>query len=71
MDSDVAVVRTCSISERAWASGLAYASSRPVIGADPVAFADEYAAFIEDRMYELRYPDLPLPTPEDYELAHR
>ena len=29
-------------------------------------FADEYAAFVEDRQYELRDPDLPIPSPSEY-----
>lgn len=30
------------------------------------AFADEYAAYVEDRQHELRYPDLPIPSPSEY-----
>lgn len=29
-------------------------------------FADEYAAFVEDRQLELRSPDLPIPSPSEY-----
>ena len=28
-------------------------------------FAGEYVAVLEDRLHELRYPDLPPPTPEE------
>lgn len=28
-------------------------------------FASEYAAVLEDRAHEQRYPDVPLPTPEE------
>ena len=31
-------------------------------------FADEYAAFVEDRQLELRSPDLPIPSPNEYAL---
>lgn len=31
-------------------------------------FADEYAAFVEDRQLELRSPDLPIPSPSEYAL---
>lgn len=29
-------------------------------------FADEYAAYVEDRRYEIRNPDLPIPSPSEY-----
>lgn len=32
-------------------------------------FAFEYVAVIEDRLYEQRYPDAPLPTPEEVWLS--
>lgn len=63
-------VRTVSIADRSWTAAHAYALAHSEI-VDATAFADEFTAYIEDRMHEIRYPDLPLPTPEEYELAHR
>ncbi len=37
-------------------------------GSDEAAaesFAGEYVALLEDRLHEIRYPDVPLPTPEE------
>ena len=61
--------RVASISDR-WQGAYSYALTNSEID-DAAAFADEFAAYIEDRMHEIRYPDVPLPTPEEYELAHR
>ncbi|KJL49549.1 hypothetical protein RS84_00023 [Microbacterium hydrocarbonoxydans] len=50
--------------DRAWADALAYAQQAGT--SDPEAFADDYAAMIEDRRYETRSLDEPLPTPAEF-----
>lgn len=62
--------RRATSSPDRWQGAYSYALAHPEID-DAAAFADEFAAYIEDRMHEIQYPDLPLPTPEEYELAHR
>lgn len=62
--------RRATSSPDRWQGAYSYALAHPEID-DAAAFADEFTAYIEDRMHEIRYPDLPLPTPEEYELAHR
>lgn len=48
---------------RARALNFARAQGLSEIAAEEFAF--EYVAVLEDRMYEQRYPDVPLPTPEE------
>lgn len=48
----------------AWARAFEYAQDAEL--SEPRAFADEYAAFIEDYACELHYPDLPAPSPSEY-----
>lgn len=49
-----------------WHQAFAWARRADLADQDARAFADEYAAYIEDRQSEVRYPDLPLPTPSEY-----
>ena len=54
------------IADLAWLRALEYAQTVPVEISDPETFADAYAAMIEDRAYEIHYPDLADPTPEEF-----
>lgn len=54
------------IADRAWVRAHEYAQTIPIEITDPQSFADSYAAMVEDRMNEVRYPDLADPTPEEF-----
>lgn len=49
-----------------WHEAFSYAKSSGLSRASAQDFADHYAAYIEDRTNEIRYPDLPLPTPSEF-----
>lgn len=50
--------------DHAWAIAFEYAQDAGL--EDARAFADDYAAFLEDYNGELHYPDLPAPSPAEY-----
>lgn len=54
------------IADLAWTRAIEYAQTAPTEIPDPQSFADSYAAMVEDRVNELRYPDLADPTPEEF-----
>ncbi|WP_417541357.1 hypothetical protein [Microbacterium maritypicum] len=54
------------IADRAWTRALEYAHTNAIEIADAQSFADSYAAMVEDRMNEIRYPDVADPTPEEF-----
>lgn len=49
----------------AWDRAHDFAAQHPLRVA-PEQFADEYEALIEDLSWEIRYPDLPDPTPAEF-----
>lgn len=50
--------------EAAWSRAHAHALSEGID--NPEAFADDYAAMIDERQHETRYPDEPPPSPADF-----
>jgi hypothetical protein len=51
--------------ERGRVQALDFAKAQGLSPTDAEEFSFDYAAMIEDRLHELRYPDVPLPTPEE------
>lgn len=51
--------------ERGRVQALAFAKAQELSPTDAEEVSFDYAAMIEDRLHELRYPDVPLPTPEE------
>ena len=49
-----------------WHQAFAYARQAGMDDHDARDFADEYAFAIDELRHEIRYPDLPLPTPSEY-----
>lgn len=56
--------RECRPADHAWALAFEYAQETGL--EDARAFADDYAAFLEDYNSEIHDPDLPAPTPSEY-----
>lgn len=54
------------IADFAWIRAIEYAQTVPTEILDAQSFADSYAAMVEDRMYEIRFPDVADPTPEEF-----
>ena len=49
-----------------WQAAFDHARETGQDEAEARDFADEYAAYVEDRQYEIRNPDLPIPSPSEY-----
>jgi hypothetical protein len=49
-----------------WQAAFDHAREAGQDDAEARDFADEYAAYVEDRRYEIRNPDLPIPSPSEY-----
>lgn len=49
-----------------WQAAFDHARETGQDDAEARDFADEYAAYVADRRYEIRNPDLPIPSPSEY-----
>lgn len=49
-----------------WRSAFDHARQEGHSEAEAYDFADDYAAYVEDRQYEIRDPDLPIPSPSEW-----
>ena len=65
MDGVSAALRDRAVGEQ-WRAAFDHARQDGHNEAEAREFADEYAAYVEDRQYELRDPDLPIPSPSEY-----
>lgn len=59
------MTKNAELAELRRRGALAFAKSRGATRAAAEEFAFEYMAVLEDRAHERRYPDVPLPTPEE------